>query len=241
MTPPTKLIFREWKKPEVMFTLHEWQPWKGLAVVLDASGRKQVFELWLPGQLSRDAQGTLVVFPSSRPKVIAERPLLPPPCRSTQQEADNLLTKAREARLPRAVASRHKTSDLPDLEVTWLRHRDEVLVPKPEDEAGFTQRLGPFIAEKQQEYEARKQELEDWRTKSFGEMFLLGGGRFYRDLGKPGSLPERQKLMEQHQKWLEFQISPSLAAVRGKAHCRLLELDPRSGETRACDPGLGAA
>ncbi|MEI8290681.1 MAG: hypothetical protein WCH99_14530 [Verrucomicrobiota bacterium] len=206
MNTPAKLIFREWKKPEVVLTLHEWKPWKGLAVVLDGSDHKQVFELVLPGQLSKGALGTFVVFPSAQPKIITERPLLPPPCRSTQAEADNLVAKAREARTPRAVTSARKRSDLPDREVTWLRCRREVLVPKPEDDAEFSKRLEPLIAEKRQEYEARRQELEDWRTKSFGEMFVLGGGRFYRDLGEPGSLLKRQELMERHEKWLEFQF-----------------------------------
>src|SRR5438045_3972579 len=66
-----------------------------------------------------------------------------------------------------------------------------------------------------QEYEARRQELEDWRTKTIGQMIYLGGGRYYRELRhcKPASMPER---IERHMSLLETSFTRPLSEFLGR-------------------------
>jgi hypothetical protein len=197
MMTPSKLTLREWKKPGAALELLEWPAHKGLAIVVDAAGRKQVLHFVLPGAMAKGVQGLLVLFPLALPTVITERPLLPPPCRSTKTEAENLIAKATEARSPQPASQARRSSDLPDGEVIWLQHWHEVLVPRPEDGEEFSKRLEPFIAKKREEYEARKLELEHWRTKTVGEMIYLGGGRFYRDLAMKQRRPMAERIAGQ--------------------------------------------
>jgi len=212
MTPPTKLIFREWKKPEVTFALHGWSWQKGLAFV-EHDGRRQVIELVLPGLL---AQGG-VAFPGIAPTTITETYLLPPPCRTTAEEAACLRAAAAEAHSPRRATKSRNASDLPNWEFVWLRHRHEILLPTPEDLPEFEKRLEVSMPRWRQEYEARKRELEDWRTKTIGQMIYLGGGRYYRELRdcKPASMPER---IERHLRLLETTYTRPLREFLGRLH-----------------------
>ena len=119
--------------------------------------------------------------------------------------------------MPRSRTQSRKSSDLPNWEWVWLRHRNEILLPAYEDDAEFEKRLEVFKPKWRQEYEARKQELEDWRTKTIGQMTYLGGGRFYRELRncKPASLSER---VEGQMRLLEAIFTQPLSEFLGRLH-----------------------
>lgn len=212
MTTPTKLIFREWKKPEVTVELCGWSSQKGLAFV-KGDGRRQVIQLVLPGLL---AQGG-IAFPGGAPTMITETRLMPPPCRTTAEEAACLRAAAAESRLPRRAAKPRNASDLPNWELVWLRHRNEILLPTPADQSEFEKRLEVSMPKWRQEYEARRRELEDWRTKTIGQMIYLGGGRFYRDLHhcKPASMLEQ---IERHLSLLETTYTRPLKEFLGRVN-----------------------
>lgn len=217
MNNPSKLNLREWKKPEATFELHGWLPGKGFAFVVSPEKRRQVIELVLPGQLAHGGTGLCVAFPRNAPATITETCLLPPPCRTTPEEAECLRAAAAEARSPRRAARSRNASDLPNWELVWLRHRKEVLVPEPEDRDAVAQRLEVFKAEMEQDYQARRRELEEWRTKTIGQMIYLGGGRYYRELChcKSASIPER---IEQHLRTLEATHTRPLSESLGRLH-----------------------
>lgn len=217
MNSPAKLIFREWHKPETVFELHGWLPDKGLAFVVNPEKRRQVIRFVLPGLLAHGGTGMGVAFPRTAPATITETCLLPPPCRTTAEEAECLRTAAAEARSPRSTMKSRNASDLPNWELVWLHHRKEVLLPAPEDRDALAERLEVFKAKMRQEYEARRQELEEWRTRTIGQMIYLGGGRYYRELRhcKPASMPEQ---IERHLSMLETTYTRPLSEFLGRFH-----------------------
>ncbi len=194
MTTPTKLSFRAWHRPEVVFTLHDWLPQKGMAIVTDSKGERQVVSLVLPGRPALFPSAVFPTFPSSHPEIIEEVTLLPPPCRGTRQEADALRAQSNEACRNPAGTSPGRLLFTAAWEIEWLQLRETILLPKQEDDARLGRRLGAFKIKMQRLYDARKAELEQWRTKTYGQMVFLGGGRFYRWTGT--------KLVERG--WLDF-------------------------------------
>ena len=238
MNSSAKLHIREWQKSDAaVFELHGWLPDKGLAFVVNPEKRRQVIRFVLPGLLAHGGMGLGVAFPRTAPATITETCLLPPPCRTTVEEAECLRAAAAEARSPRSTMKSRNASDLPNWELVWLRHRKEVLLPAPEDRNALAERLEVFKAKMRQEYEARRQELEEWRTKTIGQMIYLGGGRYYRELRhcKPASRPERgggpfyskrheskptsmSEQIERHMSLLETSFTRPLSEFLGRLH-----------------------
>ena len=144
MTEPTQLILREWHKSDVVFTLLDWQPRRGLAIVLDPKGDRQTICLILPGSSLEVLLGLNVMFPAAPPSQIEEIILLPPPCRAAPREAELLRSMAEDAhRRPNSSPATDFLKSAP-WERAWLRHRHTVLFPSPEDDARLKERLAAF-------------------------------------------------------------------------------------------------
>lgn len=239
MNNPAKIRFGAWRKPEVEFTLLDWRPREGLASVVDADKRRQVIRFVLPGLLAQGGVGLRVALPRAAPTTITETCLLPPPCRTIEKEADCLRAAAAEAGSPNSRTKSRNSPDLPNWELVWLRHRSEVLLPAPDDHAALAKQLEVFKANQRRAYDACRQELEDWRTKSIGQMICLGGGRFYRELRncKPAAMPEE---VERRISSLENLHMRPLSESMGRLHGGWLNWTPEMAKHEALirDPVL---
>src|SRR5262245_40212100 len=82
------VIYRELKKPQVVWPLEGWRPREGVAHVLDDEGCCRMLECILPPHL--DKNDPSYAFPPAPPTEISEVRLVPPPCRESAREADSL-------------------------------------------------------------------------------------------------------------------------------------------------------
>ena len=159
MTAPTKLILREWKKPEVAYELHGWKPNEGLACVLDDNGQPQVMQFVLPAQFD-DHNRPTPAFAQAPPIEIAEIRLVPPPCRADHAQAHSLRVQARE--IITAIGNPFGFRDgSPGWELVRLQYDNEILTLTPEDDGPLKELLERFKEDKRHEYAARKQELHE--------------------------------------------------------------------------------
>ncbi len=197
MNETTELHIREWYKSDTVFEMRGWSSEKGQVFVVDANKRRQVIRFVLPGLLARGGAGIGVTFPRAAPTRITETCLLPPPCRATEKEAECLRAAAAVLRSPYGHTKSSSSSKDPNWELVWLRHRDTVLLPEPGDYEALIQQLVVFKAKQRETYEACRQELEEWGTKTIGQMIINGGGRYYRKLRncKPAAMPKQIKML----------------------------------------------
>ncbi len=162
MTPPTKLIFREWKKPEVTYELHGWRPDKASAYGVDDKGQPKVLEFVLPAEFNEHARPT-PVFTQHPPSEVTEIRLVPPPCFADQAEAHAWRAPARA--------------------------NEEVLFLRPEDEVPLAELLKKFKEEKAREYAARKQELHMLLELIRSRQPICGRARYYAHIVSNGCEP----------------------------------------------------
>ena len=225
MNETTELHIREWDKSDTVFEMRGWSSEKGQAFVVDANKRRQVIRFVLPGLLARGGAVIGVTFPRAAPTRITETCLLPPPCRATEKEAEYLRAAAAVLRSPYGHTKSSSSSKDPNWELVWLRHRDEVLLPEPRDDEALIQQLVVFKAKQRETYEACRQELEEWGTKTIGQMIINGGGRHYRKLRncKPAAMPKQIKM---HLGRLETIYTRPLREFDGRQHGGRLNWTP---------------
>ena len=181
MTPPTKLNFQEWRKPEVDFLLHGWKPHEGLAFVSSAQNNRQVMRLVRPS-LSLNGQTEPLAFPDVLPISIAEIRLVPPPCRADEAEAELLRRQASGQDVQPSGFAGLVHCGPPDWEFARLRYDDEILVVQIEDREAIKKALEQFLTDRQQEYEARKTELAELQALVERRGSIIGRARYYSDL-----------------------------------------------------------
>ena len=178
MKNQAKLIFREWKKPEVAHELHGWRPEKSSVFVFDDKGQPQVLEFVLPAQLNEQDR-PMPVFPQHSPADVTEIRLVPPPCRTDQGEAHTLRVRAKANTDAAGAVFPSANWDPSRWELVRLSCDKEILILKPEDDGPLLDLLNKFKEEKHHEYEARKQEIHMLLELARNRQPICGRARYY--------------------------------------------------------------
>jgi hypothetical protein len=201
MNAKSKLIFREWQKPEPILTLVGWRPQDQLVFAVEPTGEPKVLRLvrlvvsqkdLLPGSSGTSSATGLATpptqtghaepeagFPDAIPVSVTEVRLMPPPCRTNGAEAESLRQETGDLESD-PTFPRSATAEA--WELARLRYDPEVLVPSREDEPRLRDSLEQFLSNTRQEYEARKAELEELQLLAAHGLPIVGNTRYYDDL-----------------------------------------------------------
>jgi hypothetical protein len=185
MTTPTKLVFREWKKPEVTYELHGWKRDKALAFVIDDKGQPLVLEFVLPAQFNEHDRPT-AAFSQLPPTDVTEIRLVPPPCRADQAEAHALRVRARANTDAVGTVFPDTNWNPSRWELVRLSYDSEILILKPGDDAPLADILNKFKVEKRSEYDERKQEIHSLLELVRHRQPICGRARYYAHLVSNG-------------------------------------------------------
>jgi len=184
MNTPTKLIFREWKKPEVTCEIHGWKPEKSLVFVFDKE-QPQVLEFVLPDQFNEHDRST-PAFPQHPPTDVTEIRLVPPPCRADQADAHALWVRAKRNTDPAGAMFPSANWDSSKWELVRLSYDEEILILTPKDDVPLADLLDKFKEEKRHEYAARKQELHTLLELVRNRQPICGRARYYAHIVSNG-------------------------------------------------------
>lgn len=185
MNMPTKLTFREWKKPEVTYELHGWNPEKSLVFAFDDKGHPHVLEFVLPDEFNEHDRPT-AGFPHHPPTDVTEIRLVPPPCRTDQAEAHTLRVRAKANRDAAGGVFPSASWNSDRWELVRLSCDKEILILRPEDDGPLAELLSKFKEEKRHEYAARKQELHMLLELVRGRQPISGRAYYYAHIVSNG-------------------------------------------------------